>query len=408
MNPEQVPVLLFALAVIVTAAQAFGALARRAGQPPVIGEILLGVLIGPTFFGGAVAAFLFPAEIRPLLSVLANVGVALFMFTVGTEVDRRLLRGHGRMTLSVASASMALPLLLGCGLALYLSGHYESSHRVGFVLFLGTAMAVTAFPVLARILTDRGMQRTTIGGLALSCAAVADLLAWTLLAVIATIVGGAHRPQWVVAMIIPFTAFLLLVVRPLLGRIANDSRPRTLAVALVGLLACGAATEWMGLHYIFGCFLFGLVMPTGARESFEGTARLAGVLLLPTYFIVAGLNVDLSSMRVTNVADLVLIMLVSVGGKFAGTMIAARLHRVEWRQAATLGTLMNARGLTELIVLTTGLQLGLLDTGLYSLMVLMALLTTAMTGPLLQLLHREDRVPQDFLATETEVSRRSR
>ncbi|MEU3623598.1 cation:proton antiporter [Amycolatopsis coloradensis] len=401
MKPDLMLHVLFALAVIVAAAQIFGAIARRMNQPAVIGEIAAGILLGPTLFDGALSDSLFPEEIRPLLSTLANIGIALFMFAVGTEVDRRLLRGNRLAAVTVSISSVVVPFAFGCALATYLVLRHPTTNGLAFVLFVGTAMSVTAFPVLARILTDRGLSRTPTGALALSAAAVADLVAWSVLALIATLVGGAQEQSWRIALAVPFGAIMFFVVRPLLGRVGramrtDQSRGRLLVVAIPGLLLSGAATEWIGLHFIFGAFLFGLVMPRGEHgripgDGWEGVQRISGVLLLPVYFVVAGLNVDLSTIAVANLVELGLIVLLSVGGKYAGTIAGARLHRIPWRQATILATLMNTRGLTELIVLTVGLQLGVLDHGLFSLMVLMALLTTAMAGPLLNVLNRGDR-----------------
>ncbi|MFI0469521.1 cation:proton antiporter [Saccharopolyspora sp. 5N102] len=398
MSPDHVIALFLALAFIVTAARVLGELASRLNQPPVIGEILFGILLGPTLLGGAITNIIFPIDIRPLLSTLADIGVALFMFTVGAEVDRRLLRGQARVTMTVALFSFVLPFLLGCALAFYLATHHPNSQLLGFVLFTGIAMSVTAFPVLARILSDRKMNRTPVGGLALSCAAVGDVLAWSFLAAITTAVGGPDGPKWHVVLIVPFVLVMIFAVRPALRRLyeswqGDRTGRRMLVVGLAGLFVSGALTEWMGLHFIFGAFLFGTIVPRdehgqGHAHVWEGTARVSSFLLLPIYFVVAGFDVDLSRIDATNLVDFALIMLVSVGGKFAGTVLAARMHRVAWRHAAILGALMNTRGLTELIVLTVGLQLGLIDRGLYSLMVLMAVLTTAMSGPLLQLLSR--------------------
>jgi Kef-type K+ transport system membrane component KefB len=396
-KPEQVPALLVALAVIVIATHALGALARRSRQPAVIGEIVMGILAGPTFFGGAIANTLFPPDIRPLLTALADVGVALFMFVIGTELDGGLVKGRGRTTISVALVSTALPFLLGCGLALYLAPRHGHTGEPGFVLFLGVAMSVTAFPVLARILSDRGMITTGIGRLALSSAAIADVLAWTMLAVVVAVVGGGHHSPWLATIIVPFVLVMFLAVRPLLRRLAagwrpEDTRRRMLVIALAGLMLSGALCEAIGLHFIFGAFLFGVVMPRDEKgasafaDLWQGTAKVSNLLLLPIYFVVAGASVDLSHVDFAVLGDLGLILLVSIGGKFLGTLFAARAHRLEWRSSAALGVLMNTRGLTELIVLTVGLQLGLLDRQLFSLMVVMAVVTTAAAGPLLRLL----------------------
>jgi Kef-type K+ transport system membrane component KefB len=392
LTTDQATMLLFGLAVIVVLARLFGALARRLGQPPVIGEVLAGILVGPTLFDGAIADSLFPADTRPLLAALANVGVALFMFVVGLELDRTLLRGKGRVAVSVSLGSILLPFAFGATLALYLIRSHPSDNRLGFVLFMGAAMSVTAFPVLARILADRRMSRTALGSLALTCAAVDDVLAWSMLAVVVAISGEGGPDQWRMLLTVPYLVVMLCVARPLLRRRLSGDRlsPGAMAAILAGVMVSGAVTEWIGLHFIFGAFLFGVVMPrteTAAllnevKERIEG---FTSVLLLPVFFVVAGLRVDLSATGFTGLAELGLILLAAISGKFIGAFGAARLNRVPLRQSVALATLMNTRGLTELIILSVGLQLGVLDQALYSLMVVMALVTTMMAGPLLRL-----------------------
>ncbi|PPK65021.1 cation:proton antiporter [Actinokineospora auranticolor] len=391
MTTHQTVFLFLDLAVVVALARLVGALARRLGQPAVIGEILAGVLIGPSLLGTGVTDVLFPADVRPLLSTLANVGVAVFMFGIGVELDRALLRGKGKLATAVSLASIALPFALGALLALYLVGNHTAPHRLGFVLFIGAAMSVTAFPVLARILADRGLSRTPVGGIALVCAAAGDLLAWCLLAVVVLVSGGGG--QWLFLWGPAYLVVMLWLVRPLLRKVLTDRVPTSVALSILiaGLLLSGAATEWIGLHFIFGAFLFGVVVPH------EGTSRLResvveridlfnGTLLLPVFFIVAGLKVDLSAIGATGVLELALVLVAAVTGKLGGAFAAARLNGMPTREAAGLGVLMNTRGLTELIILSVGLRLGMLDQRLYSVMVVMAIVTTAMAGPLLRLL----------------------
>jgi Kef-type K+ transport system membrane component KefB len=389
MTTNQASLLLLDLALILVVSRLLGALATRLGQPAVIGEVLGGILFGPTLFGGSLTHLLFPADVRPFLAALANIGVALFMFVIGLELDQRVVRGRLRAAFAVSFGSTLLPLGLGMLLALYLMDRHPTANKVGFVLFMGAAMAVTAFPVLSRILTDRRLDRTVFGGLALASAAMADVLAWSLLAVVVAVVNGTMH--WQLALAAPYLLAMFTVVRPLLRRLAA-ARGRlsrsSFAVVLIGLLASGAATEWMGLHFIFGAFLFGVVMP---REDSLRAAVLAPLeqfsvtFLLPVYFVVAGLQVNLPAIGGGGVAELGLVLVVAVAGKFLGAFVGARAAGEEARMAAAVGILMNTRGLTELVILTIGLQLGVLDTTLYSLMVVMALVTTAMTGPLLRL-----------------------
>ncbi|MEV7885284.1 cation:proton antiporter [Streptomyces sp. NPDC002817] len=393
MDTHQTTSLLVGLAAMVVLARLLGVLARRLGQPAVIGEVLAGIALGPTLFHGAISDALFPTDIRPLLAALAAVGVAVFMFIVGLEWDATLIRGSGSLAATVSFSSILLPFGLGSLLALYLVDDYGTGDQTAFTLFMGIAMSITAFPVLARILTDRKMNRTPLGVVALACASIDDVLAWTLLATVVAISGSAGPDQWRILLAIPYLVGMLYGVRPLLRRYA-DRRPElrltptVLAFVLAGLLLSAAATEWVGLHYIFGAFLFGLVLPREGSERLRAEVhdrlgQLNGQLLLPVFFLVAGLKVDLSGVDAAGLGALTLILLVAIGGKFTGAFVAARLNKMSPRQSVALATLMNTRGLTELIVLNVGLQLGFLNQELYSLMVVMAVVTTAMAGPLL-------------------------
>lgn len=397
MSSHQVQMLFLELAVVLMLARGLGALVGRLGQPPVLGEIAAGVLLGPTFFGGAVARHLFPPDMRPLLTALANVGVALFMFTVGLELDHGALRDRSRVTAGAVLGSTVVPFTLGVGLACSLLLHHHSGQPATFAVFVGLAVSVTAFPVLARILADRELSRTVIGGLALAVAAVVDVVAWTALAAVQAVSGDAGG-YWRAALLIPFAA-VLVALRPVSRRLLSASGKGGkggalsgwgLAVVLIGALLSAAATEAMGMHYIFGAFLFGATLPrdgAGAPRD-EIVLRTGQItpLLLPVYFVVAGLDVDLRGVGAEELAELGAIVAVAVAGKAGGTYLGARTQGLPGRDAAVLAALMNTRGLTELIILGVGLQLGLLDGPLYSLMVVMALVTTAMTGPLLSLI----------------------
>ncbi|MEU2250407.1 cation:proton antiporter [Streptomyces sp. NPDC019224] len=402
---QDLPRLLVALAVILVAAHLLGLIARRLGQPSVVGEIAAGILLGPSLAGGALPSTVFPPRIQPSLAAMATTGICLFMFFVGLHLDRTLLNGRARLVATVSVSSIALPFCLGMLLALRLASLHPIHNRSAFALFMGTAMSVTAFPVLARILADRGLDKTPVGALALACAALDDVLAWTLLATVVTLVESPAQ-QWRVLLVIPFGAALLTVLRPSLSWLADrcGTGPAASAAALLigaaGLTACAAATDWMGLHAIFGAFLFGVITPrrgtSGLRArvqpAIEGASR---VVLLPVFFLTAGLKVDLSGFDAGRLLELVLIITVAVCGKGIGAFVGARSCGVRPRYAAVLALLINTRGLTELIVLTVGLQLGLLDPDLYALMVVMALVTTTMTGALLRVVHPARRVRRE-------------
>jgi Kef-type K+ transport system membrane component KefB len=411
MSAHAAGILMIGLAVIIVLARLLGTLFRRIGQPPVVGEIIAGILVGPSIFGTHITDRLFPAaEVRPALGGLANVGLALFMFIVGYELDQSLIRGRERVAVSVSVGSIALPFGLGAVLALWLADRHDVHKVLPFALFLGASMSITAFPVLARILADRGMHRIQLGGLALASAAVDDLIAWSLLAVVVT-VAGASTGQWHILLALPYLLFMFLVLRPLLRRLAaaRDAAgrltPNILAVVLVGLLASAFATEWLGVHFIFGAFLFGAVMPRLGGEQLrheimERLEQVSVLLLLPVYFVLSGMKVDLSTVDLSGLLELVAILVVAIGGKFLGAFFGARLQGVRNRQAGALATLMNTRGLTEIVILTVGLQLGILNTKLFSLMVVMALVTTVMTGPLLGLIYSKRRVDRDIAEAE--------
>jgi Kef-type K+ transport system membrane component KefB len=406
MSLNNVQLLLADVAIIIILARLLGNAAKALGQPPVLGEILVGILLGPTFFHGAITNRLFPPALIPPLTALADIGLVLFMFVVGYEVDLRLIRGREKVAAGVSAGSVVLPLVLGAALGVWLAHRNHLPHVSTFALFIGTAMAATAFPVLARILTDRGLHRTSIGGIALASAAIADVLAWVLLALVVALAGSSA--QWKVLLAIPYAAAMFLVVRPLLRRLARfylragRLTPNILATVLAGLLLSSWATNWMGLHFIFGAFLFGIVMPRenvlGLREEIlERLEQISVIVLLPIYFVVAGLSINLSTIGHSGLVELVAILVVAIGGKLVGSYLGAQFTGVGGRNAGVIATLMNTRGLTEIVILGVGLQLHILTKPLYALMVVMALVTTAMSGPLLKAIY-PDRIMQRDLA----------
>ncbi|MEV1142950.1 cation:proton antiporter [Micromonospora sp. NPDC049799] len=405
--------LFLALLVIIVVARVLGLLCRRIGQPEVIGEIAGGILLGPTLFHGAITRTLFPAEIRPALATIASIGVCVFMFLVGLHLADSPLSGQSRIVLALSIGSMVVPFVLGSLFAIGIVGDRSGRTAVLFCLYVGTAMSITAFPVLARILTDRQLIDTPVGGLALAVAAVGDVVAWAMLAVLVALSYGDDWP-WRMLLVLPFVAILVGVVRPALARLARRrpagpergsaariTRGAGLLVVIAGALwLSSAATEWMGLHLIFGAFLLGAVMPrSGAadlrRRVLPWVERFDRIVLLPPFFVVAGFAVNLSGMDSREFGLLLLILLIAIGGKMAGAFTAARLVRVSPRHSTALALLVNTRGLTELIVLAVGLEIGLLDQGLYSLMVLMALVTTSMAGLLLPFVYPRQQVERD-------------
>jgi Kef-type K+ transport system membrane component KefB len=414
--PGSVPVerILLGVAVIVVAARLMGLLFKRFGQPPVVGEILAGILLGTTFLGPDGAEALFPDDTRPYLRALAALGLVLFMFIVGLEIDPSIIRGRKRTATAVSISSIVLPFGMGVALGLLLFTQHpppdDTKGRLEFVLFLGAAMSVTAFPVLARILNDRGLLKSPLGGIALACAAVDDVLAWTLLAVVVTI-AQAGGETWRVLLVVPYLVLMLFVVRPQLSRLvawharAGRLTPDILAVVLVGLLLSAFATEWLQIHYIFGAFLFGAVMPREAatrlfEEILERLEQVSVLLLLPVFFIVTGLDVNLRTLDGRGVIELLAVLGVAIAGKGLGAYVGARAVKEPHHRAAAIGVLMNTRGLTELVILSIGRETGILDDEMFALLVVMAVTTTVMTGPLLRLVYSERRLARDVAEAE--------
>jgi Kef-type K+ transport system membrane component KefB len=409
------------LAVIMVIARLVGRLAVKVGQPAVIGEIIAGILLGPTLLGafpGDLDTALFPADVRPYLNVLAQLGLVLFMFLVGLEVDLSFIRGRERIAFSVSVSSIVLPFALGLLLASVLyAAHDEVDGKpvrfLAFALFIGVAMSITAFPVLARILAERNMHRIPTGVLSLACAAVDDVLAWALLAVVVAIVaatsvvGVLKTLLWTAI----FALVMFLVVRRLLKMLVTRYErfgrltPDMLALVLVGILSCAWVTDAIGIHVIFGAFVFGVVMPRqGAaaltHDIVDRLEQVSVLLLLPVFFVVTGLNVDIGALDLAGLGELGLILLAAIAGKFLGAFAAARAQRVPRRQATALAVLMNTRGLTELVILTIGVQLAVLDREMFTLLVIMAVVTTVMTSPLLRLVYPPRVLARDIAAAE--------
>ncbi len=394
---------LVAVAVIMLTAQLLGALLERWGQPRVIGEILGGIALGPSLLGviaPGLETSLFGPSVRPQLNLLGQLGLALFMFLIGLELNPSLLRGRLPLASRITAVGIALPLALGVGLSLVLESWLPDllpgDRTLSGALFMGTAMAITAFPVLARILQERGLIGQPLGALTITVAAIDDLVSWILLAAVVAYARtgsawGALDPLLRTAI---WALVLLVGLRPVrrwlerIYRRRGELGPLLQVSLLAGALLSGAVTEWIGVHLIFGAFLWGLAMPRYGplHEALE--LRLHAVviqLMLPLFFAISGLNTKLLAL---NSLDLWLatavVLVVAVSGKFLGTWATARLSGVPPREAQALGWLVNTRGLTELVILNVGLSLGVISTTLFSIGVLMAITTTVMTGPLLE------------------------
>ena len=397
------PRLVLQLIVIVLVARGLGVVARRLGQPPVIGEIAAGVMLGPSLLGWVApdtSAFLFPATSLPTLQLLSQIGVLLFMFVVGVELDPAYLRGKAQTAIAVSHFSIIVPFTLGVALSL---GLYEQYAPRGvpfhaFALFCGIALSITAFPVLARILEERRLTHTPLGTTAITCAAVDDVTAWTILAFVVAITTAGGAMETLLTNVILSALFVLVMlfaVRPLLQRVLDPNTrgdvvsKERLAMVLVVLLSSALVTEIIGIHALFGAFVAGAIMPVGGtfrlvlRERLES---LTSVLLLPLFFAYTGLRTQIGLLdSASSWAVCLVVIVLATTGKIGGTAVAARWSGLSWRDSVALGSLMNTRGLMELIALNVGYDLGILTPEIFAMMVLMALATTGMTGPLLRI-----------------------
>lgn len=395
------PLLLLAqIAVILLCARVLGRALRLVGQPKVIGEMLAGIMLGPSLLGWlapGLSAALFPAASLGFLNALSQIGLLFFMFLVGLELDPKLIRGREHAVVMTSHASIIAPFFMGSCLALFLYPRLSDDGVTftGFALFMGAAMSVTAFPVLARILSERALTGTRLGALALACAAVDDVTAWCILAAVVLIVRSAASPISIPFMVggsLLFVLIMLTVVRRALARLETTytkwgflSQDRIAAVVFL-VLVSGWITERLGVHAVFGAFLAGAVMPKGEGFIREFRARFEDVMVvvfLPLFFAFTGLRTSVALISGDLWAYMAAILFVAVAGKIGGSALAARVSGMSWRESWALGTLMNTRGLMELVILNVGLDIGVISPALFSMMVLMALATTLMTSPLL-------------------------
>ncbi len=405
------------IGVIIAVSRLLGLWCRRLRQPQVIGEVVAGILLGPSFFGWiaprASAAF-FPPETMPFLKVLSEYGIVFFMFLIGLELDPALLRERGRAAMAISAVSIVLPFVLG---ALFAVSAYETLAPPGvatlpFALFIGAAMSITAFPVLARMLIERDLLHTRVGAMTVTCAAVDDLAGWCILALVVALarseaLGGGLA---VAVRALAYIGVMAFVVRPVLDRLRAlyDTRgglsQNLLAVVYVLMLASALATQALGIHAVFGGFMFGAIMPKHGgfvRDLTEKTEDFATVFLLPIYFAYTGLRTQIGHLDTPDTWLLALVVIgIAVVGKCAGGAITARAIGFGWREAGALGVLMNTRGLMELIVLNVGLDLGVINPTAFAIMVLMAIVTTLMTTPALALLYPAQELRAEVIGPE--------
>lgn len=386
--------ILLDVAVILVAARIGGLLFERVGQPAVIGEIVAGITLGPTVLGalpGDPSSALFDEDARPVLHDLGQLGLALFMFTVGWDLDLGLVRRRERAAIIISVASIVVPFGIGLALAAYL--HPEHAADVPFwpfALFVGAALSLTAFPVLARILDETGLTGTGTGSLVLSAAAVDDLLGWSILAVALAVLtsGGAWDYARIVVETALFVAVVVVVLRPLLRSLVATASPLRQGLVLPCALAGAFATSEIGIHAVFGAFLVGAAMPRprasdAVLQLRRSVAAMAG-LLVPIYFVGSGMAVDIPGLHAGDLGALALILAGACAGKFLGAFGGGRAAGVDIREATAIAILMNTRGLIEIVLLTVGRDAGLIDDRLFTLFALMAIATTLATTPLLR------------------------
>jgi Kef-type K+ transport system membrane component KefB len=406
---EPISILLLQIIVIIVAAKIIGSIFLKIGQPAVIGEMVAGILLGPSVLGVLSPATLdifFPASSMGGLKLLSQIGVILFMFIVGIELNAQQLREKAHAAVVISHASIIIPFFLGAALSLTIYRSFANPNIPfsAFALFMGIAMSVTAFPVLARIIEERGISNSYLGSITIACAAVDDATAWCILAVVVAVVraDAVVTSLLTILLALLFTGGMILLIKPWLSRlIEKEAENRMQGKGLIaGILAFVFASAWLteviGIHALFGAFLAGAIMPS--VEGFRSYLRnriesLSSACLLPLFFAFTGLRTQVNLLADWQ-AWLVCagVVTVAIAGKLGGSMMAARWTGISWRDSFSIGVLMNTRGLVELVVLNIGYDLGVLSARLFAIMVLMALITTSMTGPLLSLLKvREPR-----------------
>jgi Kef-type K+ transport system membrane component KefB len=401
---EPMTILLLQIIIIIAIARLFGFLFKKIGQPAVIGEIVAGIFLGPSILGlffPQINHFLFPASSMGTLSFLSQIGLILFMFIIGMELDLKAIGKQAYGAVIISHASIIIPYTLGVGLAYFIYRDYapEGITFLSFALFMGIAMSITAFPVLARILQEKGLTRSKLGAMALTCAAADDLTAWCILAAVIALVksGSSFSAVYTIVLAIAYVMLMLKIVRPALERLenvySNKIKMRTPIIALLFsmLIVSSYITSIIGIHSLFGAFIAGVIMPSsfGFRKIvIEKIEDVSIILLLPLFFVITGLKTQIGLLNEGHLwVTFGWILLVAVAGKFGGSAIAGKIVGQSWKDSLSIGVLMNTRGLMQLIVLNIGYDLGILSPEIFAMMVLMALVTTFMTGPALDLIN---------------------
>ncbi|WP_220208011.1 cation:proton antiporter domain-containing protein [Reticulibacter mediterranei] len=390
--------ILLQLNVIILTVQVFGNLCRRIGQQWVIGEILAGLALGPSLLGAIfpdLEILLFPQSTLPMLQTLGDIGLALYMFSLGARLDTHLIARQSPKAIFISLSGILLPFVLGFSSAFLLYPDLSGSKATlfSFMLIVGVAMSITAFPVLARILSERRILHTKIGMLALVCASVDDVLAWYLLALVVAIIHSLNGllAGVTVGLTIIFIAVMVLVVRPLLSYVVQHIQSRSLQIAsgIVILLLAAYTTNAIGIHLVFGAFLTGVILPRNVAfaEQIRSLDQVNNLLFLPLFFVFSGLRTQIGLIQGPTMW-LICLFLIAIAclGKIIGGTLTVRILGESWREALCLGVLMNTRGLVELIVLNIGFELRVLSPAIFAMLVIMAIVTTMMASPLLLLL----------------------
>lgn len=398
-------ILLFQIIIILIVVRIFGWICKKIGQPTVIGEIFAGIVLGPSLLGlyfPEISEIVFPLASLSSIELLSQIGLVLFMFIVGMELDIKVLKSKANDAVVISHAGIIIPFTSGIGLSFLLYQDFASSHSsfLSFSLFMGIAMSIAAFPVMARIVHERGINKTPLGAFVITCAAFDDITAWCLLAAIIAIVkaGSFVSALFVILAAIAHIAVMFYVVRPFLKRIADLQTSRNLipksviGIFFIVLFVSAYVTELIGIHALFGAFLTGVIIPQNInfRKLFiDKIEDVSLVLLLPLFFVYTGLRTQIGLLNDSE-SWLVcgIIIMVAVTGKFGGATIAARFTGQSWHNSLTIGTLMNTRGLMELVVLNIGYDLGIFSPRIFAMMVVMALVTTFMTSPVLELIDK--------------------
>jgi Kef-type K+ transport system membrane component KefB len=388
--------LLLQIVSVVIAARAMGGLFRRLGQPAVVGEMVAGLMLGPSLFGRiapAAAAFLFPPASLGLLNAFSQFGIVLFMFIVGSRLESGHLLRHSRTVLQTSLVSMLLPLGLGVGLGYLIGPQFgvQESRLFPFVLFVGLSLSITAFPVLVRIVAEHDLTTTRLGTIAVACAAFDDVTAWVALALVSSLATTGNASVGAsLGWLTTYALGMFLVIRPLLRWQLRRMPPYgdgPLALLVVAALASAAATEWIGIHALFGSFFLGALMARDVANQKVRTAQIepmAVMLFVPLFFAFTGLRTNVYLLDSPGLAlQTVAILVIAVLGKASGPFLSAQKLEFSTRETMALGVLLNTRGLVELVVINIGLEIGLLPPPVFAMLTLMALITTAMTSPLL-------------------------